>query len=176
MTDSTQPGFFIVPFAFDGEQVGSGYWPLSRLSAKWLGVCSEFIQAHGPVFDAPWSGKLSHIRTKFTSASGAAIGTFFVQSEIVSSVLLLNGSSPNAEQTVAKMFADSLTKTFQSQLRQPPTDSFSKISSISERPLMVIVHLPAPDVSDDDQEIVRELALHLAGAFFARCVAAKSGR
>jgi len=37
--------------------------------------------------------------------------------------------------------------------------------SLSERPLMVIVPIPDESISDQDNDVVRELALHLASAF-----------
>ena len=73
MAASTDSGFYITPFGMDGEQVGLGFWDASKLSDVWLGVCKEFLNEHGAAFDASWGGNLFEIRTKFTSASGAAI-------------------------------------------------------------------------------------------------------
>src|SRR5215207_5820826 len=58
MTTSTDAGFYIAPHGIDGEQAGIGFWENSKLSGVWLGLCTEFLDAHGAVFDASWGGKL----------------------------------------------------------------------------------------------------------------------
>jgi hypothetical protein len=45
---------------------------------------------------------------------------------------------------------------------------FAKILSIKQRPLMLVVPSGDPKIRDEDHELVRELAIHLAAAFFAR--------
>mgnify|MGYP003325606153 FL=1 len=165
MADSADSGFYIAPFGIDGEQVGLGFWNASTLSDIWLGVCKEFLNVHGAVFDAPWSGKLFEIRTKFTSASGAAIATFFVRDRVASSLLFLSGHSPEVERTVTEMFIESLRKAVWVQTAALSLHPFLAIASIGERPLMVAVAWPEPTMSEQDNNIVRELGLHLAGAF-----------
>jgi hypothetical protein len=166
MTTSNEAGFHVAPFGVDGEPVGAGFWSSSNLSNEWLRLGSEFLQTHGPVFDSSWDGPLSQIRTKFTSSSGAALATFFVNTKIASSLLLLSGQSPAAEQVVTDMFVDSIKRTVEQMVVGAP-NHFSKIASIKERPLMVVVPWPEADISDQDYDLVRELGLHLAGAFFS---------
>jgi hypothetical protein len=68
--------FFVAPFAIDGEPEGVGRWELDKLSPKWLAMCDQYLELHGTSFDLPWPDGLSHIRTKFTSASGTALVNF----------------------------------------------------------------------------------------------------
>ena len=75
-------GFFIAPFAIDGEQQGLGFYGCDKLSKRWLDICGDFLAQHGPSFDATWSGNLSHIRTRTTAASGAALMTFYVHGKV----------------------------------------------------------------------------------------------
>lgn len=161
-----QPGFFILPFGMDGEPVGFGFWEQVRLSENWLTVCRDYLNEHGAVFDASWSGNLSHIRTKITSASGTALVTFFVQGKVALSVLLLAGTSPAAEESAAQMFVESLRRSAPVQAATQSPNPFNNIFSAKDRPLMVVVPWPETTVSEQDHKLVRELGLHLAGAFF----------
>lgn len=167
MAASSESGFHISPFGLDGEQVGIGYWQISKLSDLWLGVCRKFLEANGAVFDASWAGNLSEIRTKFTSALGAAISTFYVRGRVASSLLFLNGHAVEAEHAVIEMFVGSLRATELVRIATATRLPFSAIASLRERPLVVAVAWPDSTISDHEQEIVRELGLHLAGAFFA---------
>jgi hypothetical protein len=45
------------------------------------------------------------------------------------------------------------------------SEPFAEVLSLSERPLMVIVPIPDESISDQDNDVVQELALHLASAF-----------
>src|ERR1700678_2067870 len=86
MAASTDLGFHIAAYGIDGEQAGLGFWEASQWSSVWLGVCTEFVDAHGADFNASWGGKLNEVRTKFTSASGSAVVTFFVRDRVASSI------------------------------------------------------------------------------------------
>jgi hypothetical protein len=160
-------GFFVLSFGMDGESVGSGFWERSRLSENWLGTCKDYLGAHGESFDASWNAHLSHIQTKLTSASGAGLVTFFVHGKVVLSVLLLSGLSPPAENPVAEMFIESLKKTVPVEAATRSSSPFRDIFAVRDRPLMVVVPWPEATVSSQDHALVRELGLHLAGAFFA---------
>lgn len=170
MTASTEFGFYIAPFGTDGEQVGLGFWARSTLSDVWLRACSDFLGAHGASFDASWGGKLSQIRTKLTSAFGAALVTFAAHGKIASSILLLSGQTPEAERELAEMFVDSLNRTTWVQQDASTSHPFSKITSVNDRPLMVVVAWPESTISEQDHDLVRELGIHLAGAYFSEIV------
>src|SRR5947199_167123 len=95
-------GFCIAPFGIDGASIYRGFWGYAKLSPEWLAVCRKHIQECGSVSDMPLHGKLSHIRIKFTSASGAALVTIPVRRRTVSSFLLLTRQSPAADMQIAK--------------------------------------------------------------------------
>jgi hypothetical protein len=167
MGPSTEPGFYVTPFGVDGEQAGLGFWATSKLSAEWLDVCSRFLATHGSSFDASWERELGHIQTKFTSASGTALVTFSLHGSIASSLLLLSGRFPASERSVAEMFIDSLKRTIWVRKAATSSHPYSRVTSVSERPLVIVVAWPEPGVSEQDHNLVRELSLHLAGVFFA---------
>jgi hypothetical protein len=167
MAVERQPGFFILPFGMDGEPVGFGFWEQSKLSESWLNVCKDYLNTHGTAFDASWSGNLSHIRTKLTSASATALVTFFVQGNVALSVLLLAGTSSAVEESVSQVFVESLRRSAPVQAATHSPNPFNDIFSAKDRPLMVVVPWPDATVSEEDHKLVRELGLHLAGAFFS---------
>jgi hypothetical protein len=166
MTSPAASGFFIAPFAIDGEQQGIGHYDCTKLSKRWLKTCAEYLAHHGSSFDATWGGNLSHVRTKGTVASGAALLTFFVHGTLAASVALAQGDAPAVERDVLTMFTDSLrrVKAVQSASSASP---FSAMLSIQERPLMIVVPWPDETISDDDHELIRELSLHTGGAFLS---------
>jgi len=161
-------GFHILPFGVDGQPVGRGFWSHFNLSQHWLATCLSHLNANGEVFDAPWPGNLSHIRTKLTSAAGTAIVTFYVSSRIVASSILLAGSSPAAERDVSGMLVESLRNCAQRWESSRSPEAFEAIITAAERPLMAVVAWPESTVSEQDHDLVRELALHLAAAFFTK--------
>ena len=161
-------GFFVAPFGTDGEPEGLDRWELSELSHKWLTICGEFLEHYGDCFDAAWSGPLSHIETRFTSAAGAALVTFRVRGRPVSISALAKGQSPQAESEVLNMFVESLRRINLVKAAATSPEPFQKVLNIEERPLMIVVPWPDAEVSDQDHELVRELELHTAGAFFTK--------
>jgi hypothetical protein len=161
-------GFFIAPFGVDGEPEGFEYVELGRLSGKWLTIVGEHLREHGASFDVPWSGNLSHIRTKFTSASGVALVTFRVGSQPAASVALASGRAADAESEVLRMFIDSLRRVHLVGAAAASAEPFAKVTMIAERPVMIVVPWPDSAISQQDHSVVRELSLHLAGAFFAQ--------
>jgi hypothetical protein len=100
MADSAGSGFHIAPFGIDGRPVGVGFYSSSDLSPEWLEFCAEVLRQNAEAFDLTLGGKLSHIRLRFTSASGAAIGTIFVRGAVASSLLLQAGQVPDADREV----------------------------------------------------------------------------
>ena len=153
-----------MPVGIDGLAVGNGFWDYTKLSRRWLDMWGQHFEIHGFASDVPLEGALSHIRIKVTSVSGAALITLFVHDRMVSSVLLLSGQSPSADREIAQMFILSLKR---STGASSPT-AFGQVLSSEERPLMVVVHWPDAIVSEGDHELLRELALHMAGSFFSR--------
>jgi hypothetical protein len=169
MSVTTQPlGFFIAPFGADGEGVGISFQDATKLSSKWRTICAEYLSRFGESFEAKWEGQLSHITTRFssTSSSGVAIVTFIVHDSVASSLLLLRGMQPIAAREAMMMFVNSLRRINLAKRLATSTEPFSKIFTIEERPVMIVVPWPDPEISEIDHELVRELELHLAAAFF----------
>jgi hypothetical protein len=159
-------GFFVAPFAFDGELEGVAFRELTRLSAKWLAVCEDQLRQRGASFDTAWPGPLSHIRTKFTSQRGAALVTFWVRDRPAVSMALATGMAPEVESEVLTMFVESLRAVETVRMSAQSKTPFDKVKAIAERPLMIVV-VWSGGLGAQDEALVRELGLHLGGAFFS---------
>ncbi len=168
MAEHAAQGFFVAAFGIDGAPEGVAYWEPGSLSAKWIAVCDAYLEVQGNCFTARWSGPLSHIQTKLTIASGVGVAMFSVQGRLVASVALASGLSPTVETETLQMFVDSLRKVALVRHAAVSPDPFQNALAISERPLMVVVPWPDSAISEQDHSLVRELAIHTAGAFFAR--------
>jgi hypothetical protein len=159
-------GFHAAAFAANGELEGVGRWDPTKLSQKWRGICGEFLAAHGARFDTAWGGELAHIRTKFTASAGVALATFKVREKIASSLALTTGRAQAAESTVLHMFVESLRRNEVVRATAAGDEPFAAVLEIPERPLLVVVPWPDPEISDPDEALVRKLGVHLAAAFF----------
>lgn len=159
-------GFFVASFSAFGEFVGTGWWRYEKLSKKWTARCRELLVGLGESFDYRWSAELSNLRTKLTAAKGTGLCTFFIGDQVVCSMLLLIGINERAERDAMHMFASSLQGNIPSSMSEQVGGSFFKMTSIAERPLMVVVSFPNESMSEQDQDIVRELSWHFAAAFF----------
>jgi len=161
-------GFFVAPFSVDGESQGMDYIALANLSPRWISICGEFLDHYGPLFDSRWSGNLSHIATKFTAASGAALATFRVRDRPASLLALLSGHSRAVEDSLLKAFVESLRRLRLVRAAAESADPFQTMLEREQRPLMVVVPWPDDEISEQDHALVRELATHTAGAFVCR--------
>jgi hypothetical protein len=166
VNDSNETGFYVAPFSIDGTLEGIGFWKRSDLSGFWIEVCSDLMKGKGGNVDTFLERQLSHLRVKLTSAKGAALLTLFAREKPLSSCLLLSGTSTDADQQAAGMFVESVRKTNIVREVAAVMEPFASIFGINERPLMVVIPWPDETVSDQDHELVRELGLHFARAFF----------
>ena len=164
-----QSFFFIAPFSIDGRLQGVQRLNVENLSAKWLDICGRRLASCGKAFEGPWKDNLSHIQMKFTSSAGVALITFSIRGHAVSSVFLSAGLSVVTETDVMKMFIESLRKVDFVTRNATLSNPFQEILTISERPVMIVVPWPDKHVTEDDHGLVRELAIHTAGAFFCGC-------
>lgn len=165
---SNSPGFHIAAFAPDGETEGPGFWSFDKLSAKWLRICGDFLAAYGEVFDTPWQGPLAHIRTKFTSSAGVALVTLYAHGRTGVSMALATGQSGAAESELLRMFVESLRKVEIVAVAARSAEPFKEAVTISQRPLAIVVMWGDLQIPEEDQAVISELALHLAGAFFQK--------
>lgn len=154
--------FYVAPFTFGGEMEGIGEWLVSDLSEKWLLVCENFLKNRGDSFSDEWPGNISHVKTRITSDSGAALVSFASRDVHVSSVVLLRGGDSVVESSILEMFSESMKRI---DATGGWDSSLSLMLGIRERPLMIAVPVPDPRVPDIEYEIVRELSLHLAAVF-----------
>lgn len=159
-------GFFVAPFVFDGGLEGIKHRRFDEMSSKWMRVCRDFLERHGAKFDASWNGPLSHIRIQFESDSGAALFMLFAHGRPAVSVVLMSGRSPATDCYLEGVFIDFLRRIKIVATTAQSPEPFREISNIKERPLMVVVHWGDEEISERDHLLIRDLALHMAGAFF----------
>lgn len=168
MTMAEQNGFFVAAFGVDGRLVGVDHWGMESMSAKWLELCGEYLDYHGSNFNAPWSGALAHISTKFTADQGVALVTFSSNGRPLASILLASGNSKDADLSVMRLFINSLIGVDAVRLGASTDEPFREMLSIPDRPLMVVIPWADESIDDQDHSLVQELSLHLAAAYFLR--------
>lgn len=159
-------GFFVAPYAPDGEFLGIGFRQRSDLSPRWLEAAAGFLHAHGSSFRASWGRELNDIETRLTSSNGVALGTFYLGGQIVSSHLFLTGGDVEGERQLTEMFLKSLLNVRLVQIVAKGPDPFGTVRTHAQRPLEVVVIWPPEGVSDERLAMTHELASHFAGAFF----------
>lgn len=164
----TEPGFHVAAFALDGRLEGISHCVPGELSEQWLGAADGILRRGGEIFDYSWPEELAHIRTKFSSVQGSAIATFLVHGEIAASIFLTHGKDSPAEGQIMAIFAKSLADSDPVKELAGDSKPFERIQEIEERPLMVVVPWMSEGVEERDHALVRELAIHLAAAYFRR--------
>jgi len=161
-------GFWIAPFALDGELLGVGEWRFDALSKHWISVCTSLIDHYGPVFDECLQGPLGHLRIKCTAAESAAMVVIYAHGAPASSFAVATGAIPAMDTRVLAMFAESIrssTRQFQvSNIGEP----FEAMTSVAQRPLMVVVPWPQSHIAEQDHELVREIGWHFAAALIRK--------
>lgn len=105
---------------------------------------------------------------KFTSAASTAMAILLAKGVPASSLLLLGGPPSLAEEEATTMFVESLRRTELVKACASSPAPFAGVGSNKNRPLIVVIPWGDPTTSAEDHELVRELGLHLAGAFFRR--------
>ena len=95
-----------------------------------------------------------------------ALVTFTSRGRLTASVLLATGQVAAAESQLLQMFVDSLRRVDVAKSAAASAEPFGKVLTLRERPIMIVVPWPDDAVPDEDHEVVSELAVHLAGAFF----------
>lgn len=166
MTDaSDKAGFFVAPFAIDGELMGVGEWRLADLSPRWLEFSRQLRACGGDSFRTTLPAPLDRLAVRFTSAGGAALATFQVGGKLVASAAYLRGDNAGAEQQLLGLFVESLRRVAVVQQARAGAEPFGAVFGLTQRPLHVVVAWGTPDVAEEDEEAVQELGTHLAGAF-----------
>lgn len=169
---SSIDGFYIAPHVADGSLVGTGFWRFTQLSNLWLEVAQEFLQRNGSSFRASWGDDLASFETRFTESHGAALCTFFVDGHVASSHLYLSGLNLAEESEVTSMFIESLRRVRSVQLTATSASPFEEVRRLRERPLDIAVVWSPEAVDETKLQMVRELSVHLAAAFFLKSTTA----
>jgi len=163
--NSVAEDFQICHYAFDGELLGSSEMKGSTLSSRWLDVTYDLLAA-GPVFRSSLDGSLSAYELR----CAAGICQFLVGGLPSFSGVLLSSAAEEQNRQLLEVFCR--------QLEQSPLVA-SECSSLPEfrqalygiraRPAFVVVNWLNPDVSEQDQEAMFQLAYHFASSYFRWC-------
>ena len=164
----TDTGFHIAAFSLEGALEGIRRCDPGEISQEWLRAADELLSSGGEMFDYEWPSALSNIRTKFTSIHSSALATFLVSGEIAASILLTRGAGSTAEGQIMSIFAQSLANSDPAKEAGGDARPFEGIQDIKERPLMVVVPWMSEGIEQRDHDLVREIAIHLAAAYFRR--------
>lgn len=90
-------------FAPDGSLTGVTPCSSSVLSPRWMDFWRQMLGAHGPVFKTALPiPPLSHIEVRLTGAEGAALVSYTVQGQPVTSAVALTGWNATAEAEVLR--------------------------------------------------------------------------
>ena len=157
--------FTLAVFGEAGELQSVGRVTGEGLSGKWLDACRALLDEGGGQFDVNWSGPLGHVRTKLTAAGGGAMVTFGVHDQPAVSMFLATGRDAKAEAEVLRNWVESLRAIAFVQENTRWKEPFGDALTIPERPLAVAVPWGHTGVGEEDADLVRELAMHLASAF-----------
>jgi hypothetical protein len=167
------PDYYVAPFAIDGECMGVGGQFISELSPRWLTFCRQMLNHRGPVFRCTIPlPPLAHIGLQFTSQTHAALVSFTVHSHPATSAVALRGTNLVAEAEVLKMFVDSLRRVPVVQQAAASRDPFGTAFGLVQRPIYIVVPWANPEISEADQNLVRELNNHTAATFLGSDVSA----
>lgn len=140
---------------------------MADLSPRWLGFCRDLLD-HGTSFRTALPGPLNHVELRFTSAAGAALGTFYVGGQLAASAAYLRGDNLDAGQELTGMFVESLRRSSVVQDGKVGAEPFAAVFGLRQRPLHVVVPWANPRIAEKDEDLVRELGNHLAAAFLCR--------
>jgi hypothetical protein len=170
MTTSEIQIFYLAAFDVKGELVGQSTFEVARLSPKWLQLCERLLVSNSERFAVNLTGPFARIAIRFTSASGAAIGTLSVNGNLANSLLLISGTVPDADREVTELFHHSVSAMIAKLNPYSLLIPFQELLKLKNRPLVCVVPWGDANVSEEDNELVREISWHLAGAFFMQGV------
>jgi hypothetical protein len=147
----------------NGESLGIATWHLSALSPRWLEFGREILRNGGGTFDRSLPVPFERVRLRFTSASTAALATFFLDAWLATSSVFLRGDDPTVERELLKMFVQSVQRSEAVRQSQTTSEPLAQAFSILERPLHLVVAWGTEQ--QEDGKMISELSAHLAGAF-----------
>ena len=142
--------FLVAHYAPDGEVLGMSDLAANQLSARWLGVCRDLIDAAGPVFDRSLGSTLE----RFSIECAGPICRFKVNGVLLySAVLIASGAAANLQQTLSF---------FSGQL-----EVGAPFEAPAYFPAFLVLNTLVPGVDESERAALFELAYHFAGAYFS---------
>jgi hypothetical protein len=159
-------GYYVAPFAPDGEHLGVGFWEFSKLSQMWIDNCHGFMASCPQTKSVSWGQQLARFETQLTSARGAGLATFSVDGLIALSCVFASGIDRETDDEVLRQFVASMQRV--EFVRQAATvaDPFGSLLRLEERPLAGVVVWHPAGITDEDHQVLQELSNHFAAAFF----------
>lgn len=142
--------FSVVHYAPDGEILGQSDLTIDQLSARWLNVCHDLIDAAGPVFD----GSMGSTMERFSIECAGAICRFKVSGVVLfSAVMVTSAAASNSQQTLS-WFANQLHP-------GAPFDVPARF------PVVLVLDTFAAGIAESDAAALFQLVYHFAGAYFS---------
>jgi len=157
--------FDIVTFFPDGEAPEISRIETSRLSKRWLDVCSGMLNDLGPVFQHNMGSTLTHFDVHLAGPMGRLLA--FGKACYEFSISL--GESSDQDSQALSHFRDFLKqacKTAGSAL------SPGAIAALSERintPSLIMFDYCNSGIGDDQKLAIGQLGIHLANAYYDYC-------
>jgi hypothetical protein len=137
----------------DGRLLESRSWAYSELSNRWLAVCADIIESHGPILSVDLGDTLAGYKFECT----AGFCRFSVGGELLFAGVLLPPSVPSQNEALLKILATKTGRTF-----TPESPA---------RPLYLVVDYGNAKAPQVDRDAMFELSYHFAAAYFRWCAA-----
>ena len=143
--------FSLAHYAPDGELLGSDSFSTGQLSPRWLGVCGDLLDTHGPIFSRSMGSTLE----RFSIECAGPICYFKVGGTVLySTVLLAASTAATREQSLAH---------FAAQLAVG-----APFAAPDRFPAFLVLNTFAAGIDESDCAALFQLAYHFAGAYFSR--------
>ena len=159
--------FEMIVFRPDGQENFRGFVDPAQVPASLLEPFALLLDNEDSSFRMSVSMELAQIELQLTRVGFyAAVGTFFADGHIATSLVLLSGTSGEDEQEVMGMFQESIAQILAAKKVDPKT--FTGLRGHDFRPLAATIHWSNSKVSVSDYQEIVELEGQLATAFFQR--------
>jgi hypothetical protein len=160
------PAEFAIHIYFpDGEPPETGSMSLETLSPKWLGICRDLLEQHGPVMNHNMGSTLSHIAIRM----GGPVGQLVCHGHPAFYFAVSLGSGSDQDKAALAHFEDLYVKACEFAQSAIKEESLAVLRGSSAAPSLLILDASDPELSDEDGGMLGELANHLAGAYLLYC-------
>lgn len=159
--------FEMAVFKPDGSENFRGFVDPAQVPAKLLEPFGMLLDHEESSFRMSVSMELAQIELQLTRLGFyAALGTFYADGHIATTLMLLSGTSDSEEQEVMQDFHDAIAGILAAKSIDPK--AFDALYSHAFRPLAATIHWSNKKVKVADYQQIIELEGHLATAFFKR--------